>query len=103
MVAAVTTERRSGKARRPLGIGPIAAAATAAFVLVFALLAVQMRSGADPLLSKAPPPKRILIRKVIQRVEQVVVVPSAAPSPPPQTSSTSSSSAAPAPVLTRSS
>ena len=94
------------------------AAAVAAFLVVFTLLAVQLRRGDDPVLgaTAAPPgPKRVLLKRVIKRKVVVTVRPAKAPAPDPApvVSSSAPSSSAPAspapapapspPVATRSS
>ena len=108
--------------RRPLPSARVVVTATLAlFLMVFALLAYQLRSGRDPALGAgpatrvaAPPPKRIIVRKLIvtrvivhlpqedvavpaTREATVPVAPAAAPSP------VAAPAPAPAPLTTRSS
>lgn len=102
-------------ARRP-SLGSVATLAMATFVVVLALLAVQLRLGRDPALGRptpaAAPARRILERRIIDRrvihvlpagtqtrarpsspVTVPPTVPPAAPAPAP----------APAPLVTRTS
>ncbi len=64
--------------------------AVSAFLVLLALLALQMAAGRDPALraraaAATPPPRRVLVRRVIER-RVIVHLP---PSAPPQSSSSS--------------
>ena len=67
--------------KRPAAV-PVASAAAAAFLAVFAGLAFQMRQGRDPVLraghdsaSAVVAPRRVLIRRVVKRRVIVRVIP----------------------------
>ena len=72
----MTEPRAPRRPRRP-GLLAVGAWSLAAFVVVLALLVVQMRVGRDPALGArpaaalAPAPRRVLVRRVI--VKRVVV------------------------------
>jgi hypothetical protein len=100
--------------RRP-GALPVVWAAVALFLLVFAGLAFQLRSGNDPAIGApeaAPEPRQVLVRRIIQRRVIVrrrptsIAAPAAAPpsssGPAPAAAPAAPAAPAPAPV-TRSS
>jgi len=82
----------------------VAGASLALFLLVFALLVFQLRSGRDPALGGAvaavqatpPPPKRVLVRKLI--ITRVIVHLPAEDEARPATGVSAPAPAAPAPV-----
>jgi hypothetical protein len=66
------------RAKRP-GAFPVVAATVATFLVVIALLAVQLRNGEDPAIgagsAAAPAPKQVLVRRIIKRKVIVRVIP----------------------------
>ena len=76
------TEPRPRKQRKPRAV-PVVLTAVAAFLVVFTLLAVQMRTGHDPALgatvasTKTPAPRRVLVHRVVERRVIVTVRPAA--------------------------
>ena len=74
------TESRD--ARGP-GAMPVLLAALAAFVVVLAILGLQMRAGRDPAVkgTAAPAPRRILERRVVVRRVVITDAPASAPAP----------------------
>jgi hypothetical protein len=109
--------------RRPPAARMVITATLALFLVVFALLAFQLRNGRDPALgagavahASAPPPKRVLVRKLIvtrvivhlpaedapAQAARTVTVP-AAPAAPSAPAPIPAPAAAPAPLTTHSS
>jgi hypothetical protein len=94
-----------GPARQTRSRGTLAAiwAATAAFLLLLALLAVRVANGQDPALraraAAAPlPPRRVLVRRVYER-RVIVHLPPSAPAQATQASQQVSSAGSSTPSL----
>jgi hypothetical protein len=70
---------RAARPKRP-GAWPVAAATLGTFLVVIAVLAIQLRNGDDPALGAgqpaAQPAKRVLVRRIIKRVVVTRVIPS---------------------------
>jgi hypothetical protein len=81
----------------------VAAATLATFIVVFAVLAIQLRNGNDPALgagpAAAPVPKRVLVHRIVKRVVVTTIIPPRVRAAAPGASSASSPAvAASAPV-----
>jgi hypothetical protein len=114
-----TPGARPRRRRRP-GPGRVVAGSLALFLMLFALLAWQMRNGGDPALgagstSVAARPPHVLVHRVVRRVV-IVHAPAAAAAAPPAAAPSATAPAAaapppaapapappPAPVVTRAS
>lgn len=75
---------------RPIGALPVWTAATGAFCVALAALAVQVRAGYDPALGAAKPPAAQVAAArppevVVRRIEQKRVVTHVVPAPEPST------------------
>ncbi len=85
--------------RRPRTGFPVAWLSFSAFVVVLALLALQLREGADPSLGEAaapqPQPRHVLVRRIIRRKVVVHVIP-----PPIDVPTQAASPTGPTPVAT---
>ena len=80
----------------------VGAASLAAFLVVLALLAIQLRAGRDPALGEKgakPAPRRVLVRRIVRRVVVIhVIAPAGAQSGPSTAPAISAPAPAPVPV-----
>ena len=85
--------------RRPSPF-PVAAGSVAAFLVLFSLLAFQLRSGRDPALGGVTPQAAIAKRVLVKRIERRVVVTRLVPRTPTPSAvaSAPSGAAGPAPA-----
>lgn len=89
---------------RPIGALPVWTAATGAFCIALAALAVQVRAGDDPALGAAKPPAAQVAAArapevVVRRIEQTRVVTHVVPAPEPSAPAAAAAPVASAPAV----